>query len=270
MPGASLSLSDVSVLLQGGQPAFWTPLNLGASLVAWWDAQNTANIALSGSNVTSWTDKQSGIVASQGTGASQPTWSATARNGKPGLAFAGAQVLAFNPALLPGGASPRNISVASFFNGAQGGGGGYPFLYGPNSITAGTLLDFAGDNTGIFMFDGATVFRPAESSANLDRFMMIDVSGTTSANWLIDGNAAENFALAVNTGLSVGFVGSYQTGTSGMFTGITQQIVVCNRALTASEVNKMAGWESWYDGKAGANLPGGHPYKSRAPFVTDP
>jgi hypothetical protein len=32
----------------------------------------------------------------------------------------------------------------------------------------------------------------------------------------------------------------------------------------------MEGWESWYDGKAGANLLAGHPCKSRVLYVSDP
>ena len=39
---------------------------------------------------------------------------------------------------------------------------------------------------------------------------------------------------------------------------------------TTSERQKMEGWESWYDGKAGANLLAGHPCKSRVLYVSDP
>ena len=65
----------------------WSPLSLGASLLAWWDASQ--GVSLSGSQVTAWADRKSGYSAAQGTSAARPLWSATGFGGKPGLTFDG-------------------------------------------------------------------------------------------------------------------------------------------------------------------------------------
>ncbi|HTM77999.1 MAG TPA: hypothetical protein VL133_10260, partial [Devosia sp.] len=65
----------------------WSPLALGASLLAWWDASQ--GVSLSGSQVTAWADRKSGYSVAQGTGAARPLWSATSFGGKPGLTFDG-------------------------------------------------------------------------------------------------------------------------------------------------------------------------------------
>lgn len=65
----------------GGTPLIWSPLDMGADLLAWWDASE--GVSLSGTAVTAWVDKKSGYSAAQGTGASQPTYSATGFNGAP-------------------------------------------------------------------------------------------------------------------------------------------------------------------------------------------
>jgi hypothetical protein len=55
--------------------AGWTPRNLGASLLAWWDAERTDLITLqTGSAVSSWKDVVGAYDATQGTGSARPTW----------------------------------------------------------------------------------------------------------------------------------------------------------------------------------------------------
>jgi hypothetical protein len=71
-------------------PSLWlnfTPAALGSDLLAWWDS--STGVALSGASVTSWTDKVGSLAPAQGTAASQPQYSATSFNGKPGISFDG-------------------------------------------------------------------------------------------------------------------------------------------------------------------------------------
>lgn len=64
-------------------PAFY-PTDLGASLLAFWDAERTDLITKDGSNlVSSWKDVVGGYDAVQAIGASKPLWSATGFNGRP-------------------------------------------------------------------------------------------------------------------------------------------------------------------------------------------
>lgn len=69
----------------------WTPLALGASLVAWYDASDAATITQSGGAVSAWNDKSgSGYHLLQGTGTNQPAYSATGfQSNSPGITFDG-------------------------------------------------------------------------------------------------------------------------------------------------------------------------------------
>lgn len=247
--------------LGGTGPALvpWTPLNLGAALVAWWDAQASSTLNLSGSNVTSWTDKVAAVVATQAGVA--PTFSATARNGKPGLSFNGTtQRMTFTPTGFPSGSAAVTAAVAAFGNGSQ-----FAFIFGSNPGGSQTMFGVAaGPN--VSFYDGVNSLPSIENWTSVDRFAVIGLSG--SAGTLnVDGNAQETFTDAgVGIGTTTGVIGAF-INQAGLWTGVIQQIVVMNRTLTSTEQDKLAGWESWYDGKAGSNLPVGHPYKSAAPHL---
>ena len=95
-------------------PEAWTPFHLGDALLGYWDAEDSASITLSGSNVTAWADRKGGYTPTQATVANQPTWSATAMNGRPGLVFDGVDdflELTPAPASFPIGANPSEIWV---------------------------------------------------------------------------------------------------------------------------------------------------------------
>lgn len=53
--------------------------------MAWWDPTEPASITLNGSTVAAWEDRVNGYVVSQPTAGLQPTFSATALNGHPGM-----------------------------------------------------------------------------------------------------------------------------------------------------------------------------------------
>jgi hypothetical protein len=86
-----------------------------------------------------------------------------------------------------------------------------------------------------------------------------------------DGNApiASGTTTVGTTNTTIGQILSWPSGTDLQSNGTVQQIVILNRAVTLDELNKLAGWESWYNGKNGANLPLNHPYRYRAPYVSD-
>lgn len=72
----------------------WTPAALGSDLALWLDAADAGTITLNGSTVSQWNDKSGNARhATQGTAANQPTYTANAFAGKPGLTFDGNQVL---------------------------------------------------------------------------------------------------------------------------------------------------------------------------------
>lgn len=63
----------------------WTPDLLGASLLAWWDAQRSDLITQLGGAVSSWKDIVGGYDAVQALGASKPVYDSTGFNGSPAI-----------------------------------------------------------------------------------------------------------------------------------------------------------------------------------------
>jgi hypothetical protein len=228
-------------------------------------AGDVQSLTLSGSNVTSWTDRASGIVALQATGAKQPTWSATARNGKGGVTFNGTNsVLQLQSvASLPSAGNFSEIVLAAYA--ASGTSNQIAFSYGANAIYQ---VRAVGANGGfVDATEGAAVFSASETFNGNDRF--IDWAYSSSVDTLrIDGGSLETGSLSTPaTNMAGGFIGIYIDGSSAPFNGVIQQLIITNIALTITDRQKLEGWESWYDGKAGANLPIGHPYKSAPPLL---
>lgn len=84
----------------------WTPLALGSSLFAWWDAERADLVTQSGSAVSSWRDIVGGNDAVQATGAAQPAYGAGSFGGRPGITFDGSDDrlrVAVVPAAIPTG-----------------------------------------------------------------------------------------------------------------------------------------------------------------------
>ena len=93
-------------------------------------------------------------------------------------------------------------------------------------------------------------------------------AATTTSVTEGDLASLQSRANTVNTTTAAGYIGQDIRG-GAMWTGVIQHILVLNRPLTANERQLMEGWESWTDGKAGANLPSYHPFKSRSPLTSD-
>lgn len=66
----------------------WSPADLGAALVDYWDAERDGSLYLSGNQVSDW-EGRNGRYVYQSVGGSKPVYSATSFNGRPGLTFDG-------------------------------------------------------------------------------------------------------------------------------------------------------------------------------------
>jgi len=72
----------------GAAPPF-VPEDLGAKLLAWWDAEEASTLTLSGSQIAGWADKVTSTNLTQGVGGSRPVLNATAFGGRPAAVFDG-------------------------------------------------------------------------------------------------------------------------------------------------------------------------------------
>lgn len=89
----------------------WAPTDLGASLIAWWDAGS--GVTESGGAVSAWADSVGALTVAQGTAGNKPTYSATSFRGAPGITFDGTDdYLSVNSTgSLPSGNSAREAWV---------------------------------------------------------------------------------------------------------------------------------------------------------------
>lgn len=85
---------------------------LGASLIAWWTADDPSTFTLSGSQVTSWRDKVSGYNMVQAVSGARPVYSAAGFNGAPCVTVDGTDdelTLSPLPAAFPSGSAESEI-----------------------------------------------------------------------------------------------------------------------------------------------------------------
>jgi hypothetical protein len=103
-----LGVSIPNVAARGGRG--FAPGDLGAALLALWDAERTDRLNLAGANVSAWTDLVGGYAPAQAVSGSKPIWSATSFNGRPGVTFDGTDdELTLTGSPLPTGAAAGEI-----------------------------------------------------------------------------------------------------------------------------------------------------------------
>jgi len=262
-------MSGAIAAIASGVPRLWTPAQLGSEVFAWWDASYAPSISFgSGSNVALWTDRINGVVASQGNGAKQPTWSATANNNTPGLAFdiAGSTSLAFTLPSDPSVGGELWVCVAlnksattvttlntMFAAGAYATGKGIAM-----SIVTGDIATLDTWNVGEVGINGAGAG---------SHILLGDALVNGQGDMFIDGVETLNTSLLGQWAITplTGAIGSLG-GSSYFFDGIIQQIVIVTGSLSTATRQKLEGWLAWTCGSQGV-LPAGHPYKSAPPRV---
>jgi hypothetical protein len=247
----------------------WLPTDL-PNLLEWWDASQ--GVTSAAGSVSQWLGVKSGIAAIQATAASQPTFSASARNGKPGLSFSGSnQNLKFNASLFL--IANLTVALSGYMLPGYAGQWRRAFAFGQaadQSSSAIQIIRRGSDNLVAERTLGASGANGAAGVdwAGFDRFPIVTKAGTVG-KFFVDGlykalgTFAATFAGVTSTD---GYIGQ-GVGYADNFPGIIQQICVFSSALSDSDRQKLEGWESWYTGKNGSNLAADHPYKAAAPTV---
>ncbi len=148
------------------------------------------------------------------------------------------------------------------------------FAYGPNSSGQARYITHSDGFTDNVGYVTAGTYGSGSNAVTtvpwvtFDRFAIGQFSGqTVQANG--DGGTVVTATASptTNTALSNGLIGKL-TGYGDYWDGVIQQIVIWSGTLSTSDRQSLEGWDSWYTGQAGANLPSNHPYKNAAPTVT--
>lgn len=241
----------------------WLLTALGSSLVGLWDAQT---IPTSTTTLSSWTDSSGANLTASGT----VGYSATARNGKPGVTFSGSQSMQIGGiGAFPSGSAASTMIVGTYCSAAAS--NMYIFGWGNNGTNANRTIIKLGSSQNVYFACQGNDQSASETWSGVDRCVIVQTpAGASPTNVInVDGAAAETTTLStLSTVLVQAALGGYIGSGGGFLTGVIQVAAVVNRVLTTGERQKAEGWESWHNGKNGANLPVGHPCKSAAPTMS--
>ncbi|MDO9187121.1 MAG: hypothetical protein Q7W13_13995 [Bacteroidia bacterium] len=204
----------------GVAPVF-TPLDI-SNLQAWYKAD--AGITLNGSNVSQW-DDQSGNARHmiQATASNQPTFTALAKNGLPGLTFDGTNdflALAADYDML--GASTYFVVWKATDEGENsvlsGVSGNYTYLQYGATWYIGSISANIAMTSGLWYLRAAT----ADATNNLsERFSNSVSQGTTGANVSYR---------------KIRYIGQYNSEANRYLYGVVSEILIYNKKLTSPEI----------------------------------
>ena len=248
------------------------PTDLGAALVAWWNADDhgTSNMTDDGSGlISAWVDRIGGVSLTGSTTA-RPTWSATSFN----ASGASCAALTFNGTAncltgtsfgsIPVSTTPGTIMVAGSGAGTADANSRFIIAYGG---TASGSQRRVGKNT-------------ADTAVGGDG--TTQTSGGTLLNWLDEAIVSLDFAATTYTLAANGTVGTPTTGATlnttatririgastattaaNFWKGMVRHVFVTT-ALTTTQRQQLEGWLAWDCGLT-ALLPATHPYKYARP-----
>jgi hypothetical protein len=245
-PG-SFGLGESVVALKGASAPF-TPLSLGASLLAWWNADRSDLISLSGSQVSSWRDVVAAYDLSQAVAGSMPLYSATSFNGHPGVTADGVDdELTLGGVPLPSGSAPFEIwatvrqdalvadtTFRAFF--AYGGTSGN---------TSVQLLRWVsgGQNAVLLQIgQGGSVVQPVQTTTDLSGYRYI--RGRSGATGIVGIDGVDGGSLASAQSISTTRTRMFANtaNTAGNFGKCANRDVIVTAPLTAPQAAQMSAW----------------------------
>lgn len=263
----------------------WTPASIGVD--AWFDANDSSTLTLSGSNVTQWADKGlfGGDWLEQPTSGQQPTLVSPGQNGLDIIRFDGVDdFLRFTANY---GDLLRNVGGATIFRVAKWrstpAAEKHIVCLLTNTTTSRAIIgsDASGHHrlVGRRLDSDAAQVLPTAAAVGAGYQIQcgwIDYANSDAANWIdgtqdgstttfqTDGNTSDTASLYTATEGSA--VGAYFS--AGTPYGVPDidlgEILIFRSALSTADRQKVEGYLAHKWGIA-ANLPAGHPYKSSPP-----
>ena len=242
----------------------------------WLDATDSTSYTLSGTTVTSWTDKANGIVFAQAQGTVVNTASAIGTK----------NAFAFNSGSLFNQTITFNNTAFTIFSITNGTSGGYGYILKPNYQTNanldGTLFygsypDMASFNTSPANLgagpwvNGINANTPQSTCAGSQLLGCVATGGSvypyyngTAMNAKTGtcyGNGTNSYILGVLVGDTEQF--------SQNWGGYIGEVIIYGVALTTAQRQQVEGYLAWKWGLQ-AKLPGSHPYAAAVPMMAAP
>lgn len=259
-----MSFASRMVPLQGQRP-LWTPALATVAPLALFEAGWGITADASTGAVSAWLSRYGTPSASQATGASQPIWSATGRNGCPTLTFDGTDdyLTVANISSFPTGGNATTMIVM----GTNTGLSKSLFGYGSGGAGADRRVQTSGTPPTTFVSVGiqGTTYQSTTLWAGYDRLVSWRFSTSTSI-LNIDGAADE----AAATGTPATVITRCRIGAnvsltaSSFWNGTSPLALLYGVALADDDRWKNEGWAAWMYGTR-AYLAPSHPYAGHPP-----
>lgn len=229
--------------------SIFTPTALGASLLGFWDAERADLITQTVGSVSSWKDVVAGYDAAQATGGSQPIYSVTSFNNRPGVTFDGVDdhlTLASQPFVT--GATPcelwvlagrtalgtdTNIRVSLSFGGntQQTALRAYTVGVSGTSVAAGSVGT------------GSATVAPAQNTTDaFGRHVRRFVVSPTQARVEVDSVTGTSSAAVPATGSARARIGANTLDTAAQFAQEAVSAILVTQPLTTTQAAQLYGW----------------------------
>jgi hypothetical protein len=269
--GISLSVCGKG---RSGAATLWTPAVLGASLLAYWSADDhgTANMTDDGAGVISTWKDSVGALTTTAALTVRPTWAATSFNSAyAGVTFDGSNdrmnVASVGSLPVTTVASEIHALVDQTVAGATAGIKRL-FAYGSGAANgARSLVRVPISNVNrLRVYDGTvTLMTDTIHDFSGPHIVGGRFSAATATAWF-DGKATNpaSAAMAFSTGTTGTTIGS-TVSAAEFWTGVERYIFV-TAVLSDANRQRLEGWMAHNSGLTG-NLASDHPYKSAAPTV---
>jgi hypothetical protein len=225
----------------------WSPLALGSSLLAWWDAERSDLITQSGGLVSSWKDIIGAYNVTQGSGSLRPIWSATSFNNRPGIAFDGLDdrlALVGVPAGIPTGADPCEIwALVDQATAGASAGDTCAVSYGNGDDAARALrrTSVSSVNRAMAMIGNGAI-HPNSTNNNVDfsgRHVVRAIVGATTTNINVDGVAGSDASIVPATATTRFVIGADANSSASAFWNGVHNTIAVTAPLSAAQASLM-------------------------------
>jgi hypothetical protein len=255
----------------------WTPAELGADVIAWYDAMDASNFSLSGSTVTQWNDISGNGWHLTSESGKQPTRETVADFGSANaVKFDGSDdyLKSSNSFVVGSGGGPLTIcsiyrtgstidDLEQLFDGRQSGGFAIALFH-----------KWSGASDKPTIFHGSSVARHNTVLSTSTSY--IDIADTTvgAAKAYLNGNFPTPTSVDAGGAGQAFIKDGFGLGGPAFASGLTTfgghigEFIIVDRILTYTEQKKMEGYLAHRWGRT-ADLPGGHPYKIDPPTECD-
>jgi len=225
----------------------FTPSSLGASLLAWWNADRADLITLSGAQVTSWKDVVAAYDLVQAVGGARPLYSDTSFNGHPGVTADGTDDELTLASVILSGATAHEI-WATVRQDALAANTTFRAVFsfgGTTGNTSNQLLRWVsgGQNSILWQIgQGASTAQPIQTTTDLSGYRYIRGQSGATGIVGVDGVDGSSVASSQNISTTRTRMFANTANTAGNFGQCANRDVVITAPLTAGQATQMAAW----------------------------